>query len=85
MMGSSQEPVSIPDIELRDWFAGQALSGLVSGTLLAQGVAFDKDYVATDAYLYADAMLKARKDTEAENRRQAMADLLNRQMEPPDA
>ena len=48
--------VRIPPIvgmSLRDWFAGQALSGLVA---LQAGA----DLTAGAAYEYADAMLKAR-------------------------
>jgi len=39
---------------LRDWFAGQALAGMLIGEWLS-----DKG-VATLAYEYADAMLRAR-------------------------
>jgi hypothetical protein len=41
---------------LRDWFAGQALAGLVS--YVVEGATFEN--VAEDAYKAADAMLKAR-------------------------
>lgn len=42
---------------MRDWFAGQALSGLI-------GLASDADDkgIAHDAYLYADAMLAERQN-----------------------
>lgn len=43
-------------MSLRDWFAGQALAGLC--TLESD---CSCDGYAHDAYLYADAMLKARK------------------------
>ena len=42
-------------MELRDWFAGQALVGL-----LAHGSRGDSSATATQAYEYADAMMKAR-------------------------
>ena len=45
---------------LRDWFAGQALSGLVAQS--------DKKVVAQLAYKIADAMLAARKNTSGESR-----------------
>ena len=41
---------------LRDWFAGQALAGM-----LARGTTNDDAEVAVEAYSLADAMLEARK------------------------
>ena len=41
---------------LRDWFAGQALAGMVS--YVVEGATFEN--VAEDAYKAADAMLRAR-------------------------
>jgi len=57
--GSSLSPVThyhvaVQGIPLRDWFAGQALAGMLIGEWLS-----DKG-VATLAYEYADAMLRAR-------------------------
>ena len=53
-------PVQIPHIfsgmSLRDWFAGQALAGLIHD---GYGHVFTED-IANDAYSYADAMLAAR-------------------------
>lgn len=40
---------------LRDWFAGQALTGLLASDMLA-----DNERFAQAAYTYADAMLAAR-------------------------
>jgi hypothetical protein len=45
-----------PGMTLRDWFAGQAMAGLVS--YVVEGATFEN--VAEDAYKAADAMLKAR-------------------------
>lgn len=52
-------PVPIHGMSLRDWFAGAALVGL-----LASGPHdCDEHGLAHDAYLHADAMLRARKET----------------------
>ena len=59
--GGPAFPVAVDKIlvsegmSLRDWFAGQALSGLCSGSL-----PFCPDQVSATAYAYADAMIKAR-------------------------
>jgi hypothetical protein len=45
-----------PGMTLRDWFASQALAGL----LAFQGHHMDAALGAEDCYNYADAMLKAR-------------------------
>jgi hypothetical protein len=48
------------DDGLRDWFAGQALVGMIP-TPRAPGVLpLDTDGMAKQAYLYADAMMRAR-------------------------
>ncbi len=44
---------------LRDWFAGQALTGIVLSPL-GQGGRITFSATAIDAYTYADAMLAAR-------------------------
>ncbi len=47
--------------QLRDEFAGQALVGMLSGRVNPLRTALENiDGVATEAYLFADAMLKAR-------------------------
>jgi hypothetical protein len=47
-----------PGMSIRDWFAGQALAGL-----FASGPHdCDEHGLAHDAYLHADAMLKARRE-----------------------
>lgn len=49
---------------LRDWFAGQALIGQLSGDQTEEApsheVMADAESFASSAYIYADAMLKAR-------------------------
>lgn len=45
-----------PGMSLRDWFAGQALSGL----LACPATGGDTDYFAKASYDYADAMLRGR-------------------------
>lgn len=43
---------------LRDWFAGQALSGMYSDGCPANTI----DAIASDAYRIADAMIRAREE-----------------------
>ena len=50
---------SLSGMTLRDWFAGQALAGM-----LANGGAVSWEGDATNAYTVADAMLEARKGGE---------------------
>ena len=72
-MSKPENPLAFPDetdtgMTLRDWFAGQALSGMLSdsSTVRAIGVVSDGDgrgegsVAAEMAYGYADAMLKER-------------------------
>lgn len=57
---ADQAPSSVPTVGLRDWFAGQALVGMIP-TPRAPGVLpMTIDNMAEAAYRYADAMLKAR-------------------------
>jgi hypothetical protein len=49
-------PHTQPGMSLRDWFAGQALAWLV-----ATGTSIKPDEYASECYMYADAMLAARK------------------------
>jgi hypothetical protein len=48
-------------MSLRDWFAGQALAGMLAKPVNRTGM----DAVASDAYNYADAMLAERAKPEA--------------------
>jgi hypothetical protein len=60
MSAANPTPSSVPQVELRDWFAGQALVGMIP-TPRAPGVLpMTIDNMAEAAYRYADAMLKAR-------------------------
>lgn len=64
-----------PGMTLRDWFAGQALQGLLNRQHLSVPVCPRCKTVADDpgehyseiAYLYADAMLAAREKSEVKN------------------
>jgi len=49
-----------PGMSLRDWFAGQALAGVISACYFTGGPASYAE-VAEQAYAYADSMLAARK------------------------
>lgn len=50
------------NIELRDYFAGQALAGLLAkyGAWQIRCSHIDYDDILVEAYKYADAMMKAR-------------------------
>lgn len=59
-------PIAIPancmswedGMTLRDWFAGQALTGLLAGR--SEGVKFTPEEAASSAYFVAQAMIEAR-------------------------
>lgn len=61
---SNWEMNPAPGMSLRDWFAGQALSGLTSNTKWLETVNLKTDLpctiAANAAYEFADAMLAAR-------------------------
>ncbi|MDX1117060.1 hypothetical protein GOL29_03290 [Sinorhizobium medicae] len=48
-------------LTVRDWFAGQALAGLLASGMTYGGSSTNRGAVANDAYAHADAMLAARK------------------------
>jgi hypothetical protein len=48
------------DAELRDWFAGQALVGMIPSPRQPGVLPLTIDGMADAAYQYADAMLRAR-------------------------
>ena len=52
-----------PGMSLRDWFAGQAMVGLMGDSGLRPSNLDEFEHMATRLYQVADAMLKAR-DTE---------------------
>lgn len=49
-----------PGMSLRDWFAGQALPSIISAGTPTEGEGTVFDWMAADAYAFADAMLAAR-------------------------
>lgn len=66
------DPQQLPADALRDQFAGQALLGIMSNPELLNGLVDDercanvaaKDVIAISAYLFADAMMRAREKVE---------------------
>ena len=57
-VAANPAPLMASDATLRDWFAGQALNGMVSNPHNEREVTFAR--MAKDAYIFADAMLEAR-------------------------
>ena len=53
-----------PGMSLRDWFAGQAMAGIlfISNSVKNESKQPAEKLIATTAYLMADAMLAARKE-----------------------
>ena len=61
----SQHPAMFKDATLRDWFAGMALQGQLTGAEIGLAIASDAitaAEVAGSCYEWADAMLAARKE-----------------------
>lgn len=52
---------TLRDMELRDWFAGQALSGIIRSLEGARSEEEAYKKISMASYLLADAMLEARK------------------------
>lgn len=50
-------------MDLIDWFAGQALVGVVNAAELDRGVTLTVDDIAHDAYMIANAMMRRKKET----------------------
>ena len=63
--GSTASPTGssdkMSDMQLRDWFAGQALVGLIPAPKQPGVAALDKPGMAKAAYAYADQMMLARR------------------------
>ena len=55
-------PAACGGMSLRDWFAGQAMSGLLASNARYGGKIDDRVALSADAYAHADAMLAARGD-----------------------
>lgn len=60
--GRIQHGTEYDGMSLRDWFAGQALAGLLAGHATYGGRTDARSVLAQDAYAHAEAMLAARKD-----------------------
>lgn len=57
--GSPQHGDASPGMTLRDWFAGQALAGLLAANATYGGTE-RRDLVTADAFAHADAMIAER-------------------------
>jgi hypothetical protein len=64
LASSILSPIASPDdlVALRDWFAGQALTGLLPTARIPGELPRTPDAAAQAAYGYADAMLRARSE-----------------------
>lgn len=60
MDATKSTPDPAASIALRDWFAGQALVGMIPTPRTPGVLPLSVDGMAEAAYLYADAMLRAR-------------------------
>ena len=58
------DPMAYPGMTLRDWFAGQALAGMLANTHIVGTI----NRIAEHAYHYADAMLTARHGEQEEKK-----------------
>lgn len=69
LSGSTVSPIGavdkMSDMQLRDWFAGQALVGLIPAPKQPGVPALDKPGMAKAAYAYADQMMLARRGSSA--------------------
>lgn len=55
------QPIDFPGMSLRDWFAGQALQGILAGYWSNESLSgLSETVIAGEAYRAADAMLGAR-------------------------
>lgn len=60
MSTAADSASSVPQVSLRDWFAGQALVGMIPTPRSPGVLPMNMEAMAEAAYKYADAMLKAR-------------------------
>lgn len=54
------ELIAEPGMTLRDWFAGQAISGALLAPRPSEGMVVSPEGLAQACYKYADAMIKER-------------------------
>ena len=58
--GEHTHAPAMKDMSLRDWFAGQALAGILAGSHKIERGMFEVEYATEACYTYADALMKAR-------------------------
>jgi hypothetical protein len=51
------QEVNVPGMDLRDWFAGMALQGMISNPAFYTGL-LDRDDLVSDAYNFADIAIR---------------------------